>query len=74
MKRLSIGLAALAAFVAFSGVAVVANAATGTVKCEVTKDGKKEVKQVKTRAECAKMGGKVLRKRMKMAPKPKPKN
>lgn len=59
MKRLSIGLAALAAFVAFSGVAVVASA-EGPVKCEVTKDGKKETKHLKTNAECTKMGGKVI--------------
>jgi len=59
MKRLLIGLAALAAFVSFSGVAVVARA-EGPVKCEVTKEGKKETKQVATAAECTKMGGKVV--------------
>ena len=69
MKRLSIGFAALAAFVAFSGVAVVASAAEGAVKCEVTKDGKKEVKHVKTNAECTKMGGKVVTEK---APAPAP--
>lgn len=74
MKRLSIGLAALAAFVAFSGVSVVANAASGPIKCVVTKDGKREVKEVKTKAECAKMGGKAVRERRKEAPKPKMKD
>jgi hypothetical protein len=49
----------MAAMVTFSGVAVVARA-EGPVKCEVTKDGKKEVKHVKTNEDCTKMGGKVL--------------
>jgi hypothetical protein len=72
MKRLSIGLVALAAFVAFSGVPVVASAAAGSVKCEITKDGKKEVKHLKTSAECTKMGGKVVT-TPKHATAPKPK-
>jgi hypothetical protein len=59
MKRLWVGLAALAAMVTFSGVAVVARA-EGPVKCEVTKDGKKTVKHVKTNEDCTKMGGKVV--------------
>ncbi|HVN41117.1 MAG TPA: hypothetical protein VMW19_23375 [Myxococcota bacterium] len=59
MKRLLVGFAAIAAMVAFSGVAVVARA-EGPVRCEVTKDGKKKVEHVKTTEDCTKMGGKVL--------------
>ena len=64
MKRLLIGLAALAAFVSFSGVAVVARA-EGPVKCQVTKDGKKSVQHVATADDCTKMGGKVLKDKKK---------
>ena len=59
MRRLLVGLAAMAAMVAFSGVAVVARA-EGPVKCEVTKDGKKKIEHVKTNDDCTKMGGKVV--------------
>ena len=59
MRRLLVGLAAMAAMVTFSGVAVVAHA-EGPVKCEVTKDGKKTIKHVKTAEDCTKMGGKVM--------------
>ena len=59
MKRLSIGLAALAALVSFSGVAVVARA-EGPVRCDVMKDGKMHTKHVKTADDCTKMHGKVI--------------
>ena len=59
MRRLLVGLAAMAAMVAFSGVAVVARA-EGPVRCEVTKDGKKKIEHVKTNEDCTKMGGKVM--------------
>ena len=59
MKRLLVGVAAMATMVAFSGFAVVARA-EGPVKCEVTKDGKKKIEHVKTADDCTKMGGKVV--------------
>ena len=59
MRRVLVGMAAMVAMVAFSGVAVVARA-EGPVRCEVTKDGKKKVEHVKTNEDCTKMGGKVL--------------
>jgi hypothetical protein len=59
MRRVWVGLAAMATMVAFSGVAVVARA-EGPVKCEVMKDGKKKIEHVKTNDDCTKMGGKVV--------------
>lgn len=59
MRHPLIGLAALVAFLSFSGVAIVAHAA-GPVKCEITTMGKKEIKEVATEADCTKMGGKVV--------------
>jgi hypothetical protein len=68
MKRISIGLAALAAFVSFSGVGLLARAEQ-PVRCEVTQAGKKEVKNAATAKACEKMGGKVVAE--KETPKPK---
>jgi hypothetical protein len=64
MKRLLIALAALAAFVSFSGVAVVAHA-EGPVKCQVVKAGKKTVEHMATAEDCTKAGGKVLKEKAK---------
>lgn len=60
MTNLSTRFALLAAFVSLLGVSVVAHAA-GPVRCEVTEMGKKVVKEVATEAECAKLGGKVVK-------------
>lgn len=59
MKRILIGLAALAAFVSFSGVALVARAEM-PVRCEVTKEGKKTTQNAANADACQRMGGTVV--------------
>ena len=68
MKRVLIGLAAMAAFVSFSGVALMAQA-EHHIRCEVTKEGKKEMKNAASAEACTKMGGKVVAEKEKSKPK-----
>ena len=64
-RQIWMALAIAPMLVAFLATPTVSRAADKHVKCEVTKDGKTETKQVKTADECTKMGGKVVPKEPK---------
>jgi hypothetical protein len=59
MQHSLIALAALAAFVSFSGVAWVARA-DQPVRCEVVREGKKTITNAANAEACTKMGGQVV--------------
>lgn len=59
MQHSLIALAALAVFVSFSGVPLVARA-DQPVRCEVTREGKKTITNAANAEACTKMGGQVV--------------
>ena len=59
MHHSLIALAALAVFVSFSGVPLVARA-DQPVRCEVTREGKKTITSAANAEACTKMGGQVV--------------
>jgi len=61
-KKLFLSLAIAPVLAAFLALPAASTAAEHEkhVKCEITKDGKTETKEVKSAEECTKLGGKVV--------------